>query len=64
MMRVKISRRDTADTAIRVESLLDPSLPFSLTSVTVTPGTEVDICTEKVNYDVLLAIYCCPRHVP
>ena len=51
-MRVTISRRDTADTAIRVESLLDPSLhlqPFSLTSVTVIPGTGVNtgiLCEE------------------
>ena len=53
-MRETISRRDTADTAIRVESLLDPSLhlqPFSPTSVAVTPGTEVDICTKKSNYE-------------
>ena len=58
-MRVTISRRDTADTAIRVESLLDPSLhlqPFSPTSVTVTPGTEVDtgIQNEKIYSATLL----------
>ena len=36
-MRVTISRRDTADTAITVESLLDPSL--HLQSFFPTPGT-------------------------
>ena len=65
MVRVTISNRDTADTAIRVKSLLDPSLhlqPFSLTSVTVPLGTEVESgkCTEltelKVNYEHIILI--------
>ena len=56
VVRVTISRRDTADTAIIVESLLDPSLhlqSFSPTPGIVSPGTGVDTGASSVreNFD-------------
>ena len=58
-MRVTISRRDTADTAITVKSLLDHSLHLqssSPTPGTVSPGTEVDSGVSSVGKMMTISI--------
>ena len=60
-MRVTISRRDTADTAITVKSLMDPSLHLQLffpTPGIVSPGTEVDTGVSSVRVIMTFSKYC------
>ena len=58
VVRVTISRRDIADTAITVKSLLDPSLhlqSFSPTPGIGSPGTEVDTGVSSVGVTITLS---------